>query len=162
MFYGRTRRQFTDEFVRESVGLRAGGGRPSSQIADALGIAPSRPRAWRNRGDAVHAGSPRRSHTQAIPHDGADLAAGSHPRRGNERPRMAREISKNQRGRRLRLGQRNGSDRRRTAPPRHAAQHSNAPAFNERRALALFGVDLTQIHGLGPSLATLLLPSVRI
>ena len=72
-FMGRTRRQFTDEFMRESVGLLAGGGRPSSHIADALGIALSRPRAWRN-GGTVHAGSPRRSHTQAIPHAGADLA----------------------------------------------------------------------------------------
>jgi transposase len=39
-------------------------------------------------------------------------------------------------------------------PPRHAAKHSNAPTFNVRAALyAVLGVDLTQIHGLGPSLA---------
>jgi transposase-like protein len=45
------RRQFTDEFKREAVGLLASSGRPLSQIAQELGIAPSRLRAWRNRGD---------------------------------------------------------------------------------------------------------------
>jgi transposase len=39
-------------------------------------------------------------------------------------------------------------------PPRHAAKHSNAPTFNVRAApYDVLGVDLTQIHGLGPSLA---------
>ena len=40
-------------------------GRPLSQIAQALGIAASRLRAWRNGGDGGHAGSPRRPNTQA-------------------------------------------------------------------------------------------------
>ena len=62
---GIARRQFTDEFKREAVGLLASSGRPLSQIAQELGIAASRLRAWRNRGDGGQAGSPRRSSTQA-------------------------------------------------------------------------------------------------
>jgi transposase len=39
-------------------------------------------------------------------------------------------------------------------PARHRGGTANAPAFDARAALhALLGVDLTQIHGLGPSLA---------
>jgi transposase len=39
-------------------------------------------------------------------------------------------------------------------PARHHSSTANAPAFDARAALhALLGVDLTQIHGLGPSLA---------
>ena len=39
-------------------------------------------------------------------------------------------------------------------PARHATKQPNAPAFDARIALhAILGVDLTQIHGLGPSLA---------
>lgn len=57
-----------------AVGLLASSGRPLSQIAQELGIAASRLRAWRNKDDGRHAGSPRRSNTQAvIPHAGADL-----------------------------------------------------------------------------------------
>jgi transposase len=48
---GTTCRQFTDEFKREAVGLLASSGRPLRQIAQELGIAASRLRAWRNRGD---------------------------------------------------------------------------------------------------------------
>jgi transposase len=93
---GTTRRQFTDEFKRESVGLLASSGRPLSQIAQELGIAPSRLRAWRNRGDGGHAGSPRRPNTQAaIPPAGADLAAeNARLRRENKRLRMERGILK--------------------------------------------------------------------
>ena len=54
------RRQYTEEFKREVVGLLASSDRPLSQIAQELGIAASRLRAWRNRGDGGHAGSPRR------------------------------------------------------------------------------------------------------
>jgi hypothetical protein len=39
---GTARRQFTDEFMREAVGLLASSGRPLSQIAQELGIAASR------------------------------------------------------------------------------------------------------------------------
>jgi transposase len=86
---GIARRQFTDEFKREAVGLLASSGRPLSQIAQELGIAASRLRAWRNRGDGGQAGSPRRSSTQA------DLAAeNARLRRENERLRMEREILK--------------------------------------------------------------------
>lgn len=42
----------------------------------------------------------------------------------------------------------------RLPPARHRTRTANAPAFDVRGALhALLGVDLTQIHGLGPSLA---------
>jgi transposase len=93
---GTARRQYTDEFKREAVGLLASSGRPLSQIARELGIAPSRLRAWRNKGDGGHAGSLRRSNTQAaIPHAGVDLAAeNARLRRENERLRMEREILK--------------------------------------------------------------------
>jgi transposase len=42
----------------------------------------------------------------------------------------------------------------RLPPARHRDRTANAPAFDARAALhAVLGVDLTQIHGLGPSLA---------
>ncbi|MGB6374304.1 MAG: transposase [Methylocella sp.] len=93
---GTSRRQYTDEFKREAVGLLAGSGRPSSHIAREQGIAPSRPRAWRNKGDGEHAGSPRRSNTRAAaPYSGTDLASeNARLRRENERLRMEREILK--------------------------------------------------------------------
>ena len=93
---GTSRRQFTDEFKRESVGLLASSGRPLSQIARELGIAASMLRSWRDAGDRGKAGSPRRSNTQAaIPSAGADLAAeNARLRRENERLRMEREILK--------------------------------------------------------------------
>ena len=93
---GTSRRQFTDEFKRESVGLLASSGRSLSQIARELGIATSMLRSWRDAGDRGKAGSPRRSHTQAaIPPAGADLAAeNARLRRENERLRMEREILK--------------------------------------------------------------------
>src|ERR1700730_8036074 len=90
------RRHVTDEVEREAGGLLASSGRPLSQIAQELGIAASRLRAWRNRGDGGQAGSPRRSSTQAaIPPAGADLAAeNARLRRENERLRMERKILK--------------------------------------------------------------------
>jgi transposase len=93
---GTERRQYTDEFKLEAVGLLASSGRPLSQIAQELGIAASRLRAWRNKDDGRHAGLPRRSNTQAvIPHAGADLVAeNARLRRENERLRMEREILK--------------------------------------------------------------------
>jgi transposase len=48
---GTARRQYTEEFKRGAVGLLASSGRPLSQIAEELGIAASRLRAWRNKGD---------------------------------------------------------------------------------------------------------------
>jgi transposase len=102
---GTTRRHFTDEFKREAVGLLASSGRPLSQIARELGIVPSMLRTRRDTGDRGHAGSPRRSNTQAaIAHSNADLEAeNARLRRENERLRMEREILKNHRGPRFRL-----------------------------------------------------------
>ena len=93
---GTLRRQYTDEFKPEAVGLLASSGRPLSQIAQELGIASSRLRAWRNRDEGVRAGSPWRPNTQAaIPPAGADLAAeNARLRRENERLHMEREILK--------------------------------------------------------------------
>jgi transposase len=109
---GTTRRLFTDEFKREAVELLASGGWPLSQIARELGIAASMLRSWRDAGDRGKAGSPPAySSAAAIPPAGADLAAeNARLRRENERMRMEREILKNQRGGRLRLGRRNGSE----------------------------------------------------
>jgi transposase-like protein len=50
------RRQFTDEFKREAVALLVSGGRPLTQIAGELGIAPSMLRNWRGRGGGRNAG----------------------------------------------------------------------------------------------------------
>jgi len=93
---GALRRQYTDEFKREAVGLAASSGRPLSQIAQELGIPVARLRAWRNRNGGGQVGSPRRSNTQAaIPPGGMDLAAeNARLRRENERLRMEREILK--------------------------------------------------------------------
>ena len=62
---GTARRQYTDEFKREAVGLLASSGRPLSQIAGELGISAARLRAWRNGSGGGQAGSTRRSNTQA-------------------------------------------------------------------------------------------------
>ena len=93
---GTARHQYTDEFKREAVGLLASSGRPLSQIAGELGIAPSRLRAWRNRSGGGQAGSARRPNTQAaIPPAGLDLATeNARLRRENEHLRMEREILK--------------------------------------------------------------------
>src|SRR3979409_1961693 len=91
-----TRRQFTDEFKREAVGLLASSGRPLSQIARELGIAASMLRAWRDAGGRGDAGAPRRPNTRAAsPYSGTDLASeNARLRRENERLRMEREILK--------------------------------------------------------------------
>ena len=91
-----SRRQYTDEFKQEAVGLLASSGRRLSQIAQELGIPAAQLRAWRNRSGGGQAGSPRRSNTQAaIPPAGMDLAAeNARLRRDNERLRMEREILK--------------------------------------------------------------------
>src|ERR1700730_12109494 len=93
---GTARRQFTDDFKREERRCLTRSGRPVSQIAQELGIAASRLRAWRNRSDGGHVGSPRRPNTQAaIPHAGADLAAeNARLRREHERLGMERELLK--------------------------------------------------------------------
>jgi transposase-like protein len=67
---GTSRRQYTDEFKREAVGLLASSGRPLSQIAQELGIAPSRLRAWRNRDEGCRRdrrGAPIRRRRSRLP-----------------------------------------------------------------------------------------------
>jgi len=93
---GTARRQYTDEFKREAVGLLASSGRPLSQIAEELGISATRLRAWRNRSAGSQAGSPRRPNTQAaIRPAGVDLVTeNARLRRENERLRIEREILK--------------------------------------------------------------------
>jgi transposase len=71
---GTARGQYTDEFKQEAVGLLASSGRPVSQIAEELGIASSRLRAWRNKGDGT-CGIAAAPQYAVIPHAGADLAA---------------------------------------------------------------------------------------
>ena len=54
----------------------------------------------------------------------------------------------------MRLRDTAGEPARRLPAARHRDKTANAPAFDARAALhAVLGVDLTQIHGLGPSLA---------
>ena len=50
------RRQFTDEFKGEAVALLVSSGRPLTQIAGELGIAPSMLRNWRGREGGRNAG----------------------------------------------------------------------------------------------------------
>jgi transposase len=45
----KTRREFTEDFKREAVGLLASSGRPLMQVANELGIQPSMLRSWRGR-----------------------------------------------------------------------------------------------------------------
>src|SRR3977135_3421959 len=91
---GTSRRQFTDEFKRESVGLLASSGRPLSQIARELGIAGSMlPPGRGGGGGGCRARGAARP--PPPPPAGADLAAeNARLRRENERLRMEREILK--------------------------------------------------------------------
>jgi transposase len=93
---GQGRRQFTDEFKREAVALLASSGRPLTQIASELGIAPSMLRNWRNRGVGQNAGPALRPNTPAsTPHSAADPTVEiSRLRRENDRLRMERDILK--------------------------------------------------------------------
>jgi transposase len=93
---GQSRRQFTDEFKREAVALLASSGRPLTQIAGELGIAPSMLRNWRDRSGGRNAGPALRPNTPAsAPHSVPDPAAEiSRLRRENDRLRMERDILK--------------------------------------------------------------------
>ena len=72
---GTARRQYSDEFKREALGLLASSGPPGEDCPE-LGIPAARLRAWRNTTGKGQAGSPRRPQSQAaIPLAGADLAA---------------------------------------------------------------------------------------
>jgi transposase len=93
---GQGRRQFTDEFKREAVALLASSGRPLTQIASELGIAPSMLRNWRNHGGGRNAGSALRLIPAPAPHSAPDSALEiSRLRRENDRLRMERDILKN-------------------------------------------------------------------
>jgi transposase len=93
---GQGRRQFTDEFKREAVALLASSGRPLTQIAAELGIAPSMLRNWRGRSGGRNAGSALRPNPRApAPHSAPDPAAEiSRLCRENDRLRMERDILK--------------------------------------------------------------------
>ena len=93
---GQGRRQFTDEFKREAVALLASSGRPLTQIAGELGIAPSMLRNWRGRNGGWNAGPALRPNTTAsAPHSAPDPAVEiSRLRRENDRLRMERDILK--------------------------------------------------------------------
>ena len=89
------RRQFTDEFKREAVGLLASSGRPLLQIANELGISPSMLRNWRHRGEGRNAGSARHPIPASAPHSVPDPASEiSRLRRENDRLRIERDILK--------------------------------------------------------------------
>jgi transposase len=45
----KTRREFTEDFEREAVGLLESSGRPLMRVAEELGIQPSMLRSWRGR-----------------------------------------------------------------------------------------------------------------
>src|SRR6195256_6371098 len=94
---GQSRRQFTDEFKREAVALLASSGRPLTQIAGELGVAPSMLRNWRDRSGGRNAGAAVGPNTPAsAPHSAPDPAAEiSRLRRDNDRLRMERDILKN-------------------------------------------------------------------
>jgi transposase len=90
------RRQFTDEFKQEAVALLASSGRPLTQIAAELGIAPSMLRNWRNRGGRRNAWPALRPNmpppvTHSVPDPAAEI---SRLRRENDRLRMERDILK--------------------------------------------------------------------
>ena len=94
---GQGQRQFTDEFKREAVALPASSGRPLTQIAAELGIAP-----WMFATGAVGAeggmrgrrcGPTRRRRPRIPPGPGGRRT--SRLRRENDRLRMKRDIKKN-------------------------------------------------------------------
>ena len=92
---GKGRRQFTDEFKREAVGLLASSGRPLIQIASELGISPSMLRNWRNGSGGRDVGAARRPIPASAPHPAPDPATElSRLRRENDRLRMERDILK--------------------------------------------------------------------
>ena len=66
MFDDETASEFQDEFKREAFALLQSSGRPLMQIADELGIQPSKLRNWRNA-VGLPAGASSRPDTQATP-----------------------------------------------------------------------------------------------
>jgi transposase-like protein len=89
---GQGRRQFTDEFKREAVALLASSGRPLTQIAGELGIAPSMLRNWRSGGrNAALRPNTLASAPHCVPDPAAEI---SRLRRENDRLRMERDILK--------------------------------------------------------------------
>ena len=84
------RRQFTDDFKREAVALLMSSGRPLTQIAGELGIAPSMLRNWR-RGGRNTGSNPPASASHSVLDPAAEI---SRLRRENDRLRMERDILK--------------------------------------------------------------------
>ena len=90
-----TRREFTEEFKREAVGLLESSGRPLMQVAKELGIQPSMLRNWRGRlgcgaGRALVAERPV-STTATMSAEGAEIRR---LRKELERAQMERDILK--------------------------------------------------------------------
>jgi len=83
------RRQFTDDFKREAVALLVSSGRPLTQIAGELGIAPSMLRNWR-RGQNTGPNTPALA-SRSVLDPAAEI---SRLRRENNRLRMERDILK--------------------------------------------------------------------
>ena len=84
------RRQFTDDFKREAVALLMSSGRPLTQIAGELGIAPSMLRNWRRGGQNTGPNTPA-SASRSVLDPAAEI---SRLRRENNRLRMERDILK--------------------------------------------------------------------
>src|ERR1700704_6531044 len=97
---GQSRRQFTDEFKREAVALLASSGRPLTQIAGELGVAPSMLRNWRDRSGGRNAEcgagvAPQYAGVGPAFRPGPGGRDLPRLRRDNDRLRMERDILKN-------------------------------------------------------------------
>ena len=92
----KTRREFTDEFKRQAVVPLRDSGRPLTQVASRLGLAPSALRRWRSLADGAGEAA------SVVRPSGAAVAASAeqvetrHLRRELERARMERDVLKQQ------------------------------------------------------------------
>jgi transposase len=90
-----TRREFTEEFKREAVGLLESSGRPLMQVAKELGIQPSMLRNWRGRlgtaGGRASVGERPVTTGPAMSAEGAEIRR---LRKELERAQMERDIPK--------------------------------------------------------------------
>ena len=82
-----TRREFTEEFKREAVGLLESSGRPLMQVAKELGIQPSMLRNWRGR-----LGAPRLDSSDGVDGEGRDPTAAEGTRAGADGSRHPKNV----------------------------------------------------------------------